>query len=1158
MYRARNRIAKTIPTFLAVALLMTVLWTPVAAYAGRHDAGWTEYCPYDHTLTDDPIFLPGQNGASPAMDFFGATNANADSTFDTLRSSATTCLANPYDTSAYYTPRMFKNGNPVQAKTMFEYYWAPKGNDVKDVVSIPSGLKMYATADHIKWTCGGGGGMPEGIQSGGASPEYGTKAPRKQYPFDCSPWPGSRVTAYIFLPNCWDQSSLEPDSMSYPSKTGCPSGDKVLPGLYLGENWFLTDGTGATFSTGDYKTFRGMFFDAWDAAEMDRLIGACMDNGRWCGAWTHSGQNKPPVVKAAQIMPKDVHDTDTPKALAVNPHDPDGDPFTLHYQWQANGQNVGTDSDTLDSHQFQPGDSLTVTITAEDDQGNWSVPKTSKPSIVDYDVVCPRSGKPGGLLQKVHGGGFGKKENVSLRLDAQNGKVLATVKSDVLGLFPETNVPLPSDISGGAHKLYGVGASSGIVGWGPFTVGSMGGLSPTAVAAGQTITFTGSGYVPGETVTMTFPNNPPQNFTADPSGSVVAPLVAPAEPGPNQSLAVTSSEGSFDFSYRVLPTLDLPSSGEPGVAMSYAVSGFGRNETVKVLVDDVDSGRSFSTDASGSASGQVAIATTFGQHQLKFVGQASGISASTHVAMPAYVSVNPVTGPVGTSVTISSLYGWPQGDAVSLYWNKVKVDDLVVDGSGSVSTVFTVPAHKPGTVQAKLMDTALGVSPSADFTITMMGDLSRDPQNSAPSILAVLIDGYPYTNAVFTGVAHGVKDPDGDPVTLHYTWKVNGNAAGGDTSTYSSSSLKAGDVVDLWIRPEDNHGNWGAAVEANSTLTLKWEVDAADAQPSLTSHPFYLYNFQPFEMVDVRLDSTSGAILDKIKVNDSGNAQHQQVPMPWGIAGGTHVVYAVGETSGIVGQGPIVIHAIAYNVPGSLHVGDVTTINASGFVPGESVTASFPGAQGVSKAADSTGSVTMDLTMPEEPYPGGNITVRANSATTTAPYKVLSSMLFSETQAEPMDSVPFELHGYAAGEKVEASIDGQVTQTYTTGQDGSLHSTMVMDATFGKHRIVLHGLKSEQQHNWKISLLPYMDVTPNPAHPGTTITITSLYGWAGAKDKVYVYFGKQVIQVLHPDADGSIRTTYQIPTTQKSGVVSMKLLDTVLGKFATFKLTIEP
>src|SRR5689334_4279035 len=104
MYRARNRIAKTIPSFLAVALVMAVLWTPSAANAGRHAAGWTEYCPWTHTLNDDPIFHPGQKGASPAMDFFGATNADANSTFATLRSSETTCLANPYDTSAYFTP----------------------------------------------------------------------------------------------------------------------------------------------------------------------------------------------------------------------------------------------------------------------------------------------------------------------------------------------------------------------------------------------------------------------------------------------------------------------------------------------------------------------------------------------------------------------------------------------------------------------------------------------------------------------------------------------------------------------------------------------------------------------------------------------------------------------------------------------------------------------------------------------------------------------------------------------------------------------------------------------------------------------------------------------------------------------------------------------
>jgi hypothetical protein len=1142
---------RTIPTTLAALLVMAVLWMPAPASASGHAAGWTEYCPYVMTTHDDPIFYPGQKGASPNHDFFGNTTTDANSTYDSLRGSlSTSCLADPYDTSAYWTPMLWLNGKPVQAKTMFEYYWAPRVNAPSEVVSIPKGLKMYG--DRVYWTCGGGGGT---------SPEFGVKAPRKKVPFDCTPWPGSRVTAYVHMPNCWNGVDLDsPDHMShmaYPDPTtGCPKNWKVLPGLYVGVSWYLANGTGATLSTGDISTFRAMFFDAWDPAEMDRLVAVCMNNGKWCGAWTHSGFNKPPVIKAAKIMPTDVHETDTPLAIAVNPHDPDGDPFTLHYQWTADGQKVGTDSATLSPGQFAPGDAVDVTITAKDNQGNWSLPVTSPDSIVDYDVVAPQPSKPGGVLQNVHGGGFGAGENVALHLDGQSGAVLATVPTDAVGAFSNTDIQMPQNISGGTHWLYGVGANSHIVGKGPFTINAMGSLTPGSLAVGDGATFSGSGFVSNEAVTLTFPNTPPQQTSADGDGMVDDALVAPAEPGPTQTLTVASSGGSFDLTYHVTPTLDIPASGEPGVPMPFSLTGFGAGETVQVSLDGVPTGQTYTSDAVGAVNDQIAFDTTFGQHQVKFTGLTSGATVSTHVALPAFVTLDPTSGPVGTNVIVTSPYGWPHNETVSFYWDQLKRYDLTADGTGSVSTTFTVPAHKVGKVVAKLTDALLGAAPTADFMITTLHYSGGSvPANSPPSITGASIDGAAWTNNTFTGTAHGVKDPDGDPVTLHYSWKVNGKDVGGDTQTYRSSNLQDGDVLGLSIRPEDNHGNWGNSATADP-ITLKWEVEAADAQPSLASHPVNIYNYKPNETVDMKLDSPTGTTIDTITVNSNGNQIRQQVQMPFPLTGGKHVLYGVGESSGIIGQGPITILPIAYDVPGSMHVGDTTVISASGFKPGEQVTMSFPQQRGVSYTVDNTGSVTEDLVMPEEPFPGGDITVAAPSGTVTAPYKVLSSMTFDSTVAEPRDEVPFQLHGYGPSEQIEGALDGVVTQTYTTSPNGSLYATMSMDAPFGRHRITMTGMSSGEQHNWKMNLLPYVKVTPNPAHAGDTLTITSLYGWVPTKDVVYLYWGKNVVQMLNPDSDGSISTTFQVPTTQKPGVVTLKLLDTLLGKVASCKVTI--
>jgi hypothetical protein len=342
---------------------------------------------------------------------------------------------------------------------MDEFYLAPKVAP-GEVVPIPSGLKMYG--DRFYWTCDDGLGTD-------------VKAPRKHVPFDCSPWPGSHVAARVSLPSCWDGIRLDSvdhrSHMAYAARlTGCPSDHPVvLPSLYLSVSWYLTDGTGATLSTGDVSTLRGIFFDAWDPAEMARLVNTCIDQDVWCGG-PPPGQNRPPVIKAAKVIPCPVHQTDTAIAIAINPHDPDGDPFMLHYRWEDDGAVVGSDADSLDHLDFSVGDVLTVTISAVDDHGNWSIPVTSPGTIARYDVVVPATGRPGGLLRHVHGGGFGPNENVELHLDHPDGLLLATVATDVQGMFRSVDVWLPRDISIGLHRLYGLGERSGIVGDGPFSI----------------------------------------------------------------------------------------------------------------------------------------------------------------------------------------------------------------------------------------------------------------------------------------------------------------------------------------------------------------------------------------------------------------------------------------------------------------------------------------------------------------------------------------------------------------------------------------------------------------------------------------------------------------------------------------------------------------
>jgi hypothetical protein len=102
---------------------------------------------------------------------------------------------------------------------------------------------------------------------------------------------------------------------------------------------------------------------------------------------------------------------------------------------------------------------------------------------------------------------------------------------------------------------------------------------------------------------------------------------------------------------------------------------------------------------------------------VRMTGESSGQSKMVQVDLPGYVSIDPQSGPVGTVVAVTSLYGWVPGETVHLKVAGQPYSDVAADSSGSVETTFIVPQHGPGNISVCLADDILGISPSTPFTI---------------------------------------------------------------------------------------------------------------------------------------------------------------------------------------------------------------------------------------------------------------------------------------------------------------------------------------------------------------------------------------------------------------------------------------------------------
>jgi hypothetical protein len=293
------------------------IWTLFMLAAGAAHAGgeFNTQCNYSHTLPDDPIVYPGKAGEAMVHDFFGNTNTNASSTYDSLNSNKATTCDSTADRSAYWAPQLKRASgiiNPTFEKTYYK--------DDHDVASypihaIPLGLQMLAgdhmgtsPNPHINFLCLGTG-------------NYTTTMPTSCPAVSGSGEP-STLNISVHFPDCWDGVNLVPNlgsgranrmkglmkaasgalNVAYRNSDGtCPAGYPVkIPELQLNISYPLGDDPDLTTAQlsldpilqngqwvpqwGSMYTAHGDFFNAWHAQSMQFIVDSCMNKPSTPGA----------------------------------------------------------------------------------------------------------------------------------------------------------------------------------------------------------------------------------------------------------------------------------------------------------------------------------------------------------------------------------------------------------------------------------------------------------------------------------------------------------------------------------------------------------------------------------------------------------------------------------------------------------------------------------------------------------------------------------------------------------------------------------------------------------------------------------------------------------------------------------------------------------
>jgi hypothetical protein len=263
---------------------------------------------------DDPIVYPGQPGKSHLHQYYGNTAVNANSTYESLRTSGqTTCgnpLLNPLNRSGYWMPAMFDGkGNVVRPRYVGVYYKRRPASDpfchsngAIDCLALPNGLRfifgrnMLNLAEKMpplttQWSCTtpSGGAVPNGAGPTGAG--YADLASVAK---GCAV--GQVINAAINAPGCWDGKHLDsPDHRSHVAhvewSTGverCPPGfPYIIPSFRLAAAFPVMAGDDPTLwrLSSDVmapdepagSTFHADWFGAWDPIILAIWTKECLD-----------------------------------------------------------------------------------------------------------------------------------------------------------------------------------------------------------------------------------------------------------------------------------------------------------------------------------------------------------------------------------------------------------------------------------------------------------------------------------------------------------------------------------------------------------------------------------------------------------------------------------------------------------------------------------------------------------------------------------------------------------------------------------------------------------------------------------------------------------------------------------------------------------------
>jgi Ca-dependent carbohydrate-binding module xylan-binding/Domain of unknown function (DUF1996) len=265
---------------------------PEQAFPVAEGGQFRTSCEFSHFAYDDPLAFPGKPGASNLQMFFGNTDVNAFSTYQSLKNSgSSTCNGGELNRTGYWAPAVFDASGNVRIPELIRVYYKGYGLARGASQVYPEGAAMVATDLHtVSYNAGGA----EGEFSFRCSDQFrGAREPAANTIPDCdgdrflkeygvTENPYVMLEMHVKFPNCWNgKDASNPANWQIPTRGG----------------WFYSDCQGwPTFPNIEYiigyrvnigESTAGWFI-ASDVDPASRKVAAAPGstvNAEWWGAW---------------------------------------------------------------------------------------------------------------------------------------------------------------------------------------------------------------------------------------------------------------------------------------------------------------------------------------------------------------------------------------------------------------------------------------------------------------------------------------------------------------------------------------------------------------------------------------------------------------------------------------------------------------------------------------------------------------------------------------------------------------------------------------------------------------------------------------------------------------------------------------------------------